>query len=375
MSLRTRLLALAAVTVGLGCPVVAHAAVPPIARPNPALTGLHLDYVAPIPGPAGTAAILAPLQHAVIAQAVADQQYLAYRSKDDLGGFNPAPTGQHAAFSGGHNLVGQAVGTSQIPQLAQAANGTVNSFAAVGAPTTPPDQGQQPVPGLGVPPAITPPSNNNVVPPPNQGFGGTPPPNPPPTTTTTPEPTTTTTTTTPTTTRPTPTTPTTTTPTVPTTTTVTTTTTPEPSPPPPVTTTASPPPPFAGASCGTAGLTITSDHTTCRIHAVNMAPGGAASEVMTIRNDSGAPFTLALKAEGTVNALWNALDLGVWESGTTPPTPLPALIWWTNQFNTLATLQPGETVAYEIELFLPATAGNALQGAAATIDLVWRAQG
>jgi hypothetical protein len=276
-------------------------------------------------------------------------------------------------FSGGHNLVGALVGTSQIPQLAQAANGTIQSFAATGQPSTPPDQGQQPVPGLGVPPPVTPPSNNNAVPPPNQGFGGTPTPNPAPTTT---EPTTTapppTTRTTPTT--PTPTTPTTTTPTV---TTPTTTTAPAQPPQAPPPTPSQPPvaPPSTGASCGTSGLTITSDHSTCRIVATNMAPGGSASEVMTIRNDTDAPFTLALRAAGSQNLLWQHLRLGVWESGTAAPVPLPPLLFWTGQANELGTLAPGESVRYEIELFLPPTAGNADQALAASIDLVWSAQG
>jgi hypothetical protein len=106
-----------------------------------------------------------------------------------------------------------------------------------------------------------------------------------------------------------------------------------------------------------------------------MAPGGAASEVMTITNETAAPFTLALRADGTINALWHALQLGVWQAGTAAPTPLPALLWWTNQSNPLATLQPGESMRYEIELYLPATATNALQGMAASIDLIWSAQG
>jgi hypothetical protein len=373
MSGRARLstLAAAAVSVGLGLAAPAEAA-PDIARPNPALSAVHPDYVAPIPGVGGTPATLAPLNPAVIAVAVADQKYLAERTNHDLGGFSSAPAGQ-PVFSGGHNLVGALVGTSQIPQLAQAANGTIQSFAATGQPSTPPDQGQQPVPGLGVPPPVTPPSNNNAVPPPNQGFGGTPSPNPAPTTT---EPTTTapppTTRTTPTT--PTPTTPTTTTPTV---TTPTTTTAPAQPPQAPPPTPSQPPvaPPSTGASCGTSGLTITSDHSTCRIVATNMAPGGSASEVMTIRNDTDAPFTLALRAAGSQNLLWQHLRLGVWESGTAAPVPLPPLLFWTGQANELGTLAPGESVRYEIELFLPPTAGNADQALAASIDLVWSAQG
>jgi hypothetical protein len=352
-------------------PQIASARPAAIAHPNPAFVSPLLDYVGPIRGAGGQPATLTPLDPAVIVEAVADRQYLAFKTVGDLGGFAPAPTGQFALSSGGRNLVGGTAGGSEIPQFAQAADGKVNSFAAVGPGTfTPPDQGNQPVPGLGTPPPVIPPSNNNRVPPPNQGFGGTP--SVPPTTTTT-EPV-------PTTPPPTRTTPT--TPTVPvlpppTTTTVTTTPTPTPTPAP---TAPSPPttsvtPPFVGASCGTTGLTITSDHTTCRIYAVNMAPGGSASEVMTLRNDTDAPFTLSLQAAGTVNALWNALQLGVWVANTAAPGTLPALLWWTTQSNQLATLEPGESIRYQIELYLPPTAGNHLEGLAASIDLIWRAQG
>ena len=343
----------------------AHAAAPPVARPNPALVEIRLDYVSPLRGVSGAPAALAALYHAVIAQAVADQRYLAYQSTEDLGGFLPAPVGRFAVSSGGHNVVGAALGVSQIPQLAQAAGGQVNSFAALGgASFTPPETGTQPVPGLGVPPQVTPPSNSNAVPPPNQGFGGLPPQLPPTTTT---EPATTT--------APAPPPPTTTAPT--TTTTPTTTTAPTTTNAAPAGTTPSPPAPPGptNASCGVTGMTITSDHATCRLYAVNMAPGGSVFEVLTVRNDSGQPFSLALRAAGSVSSFWNDLELGVWEVGTAPPTPFPALVWWTSQYNTLDTLQPGQTIRYRVELFLPPSVGNADQGLSASIDFSWRAQG
>jgi hypothetical protein len=106
-----------------------------------------------------------------------------------------------------------------------------------------------------------------------------------------------------------------------------------------------------------------------------MAPGDSALERMTIRNDSDAPFTLSLRASGTTNRLWNDLQMGVWEAGTPAPSPLPALLWWTAQYNELTTLQPGETVVYQIELALPTSVGNEDQGYAATIDFNWHAQG
>lgn len=337
----------------------AGAVAAPIARPNPALVEIRVDYVNGLTGPTGKPVFLAPLRLAVIDQAVADQQWLAYQTSSDLGGFEPAPVGQTARSSGGRTIVGRSHRT-EIPPLSTSAGGGVISFAPLlGRFPGPPESGTQPVPGLGVPPAVTPPSNSNTVPPANGGFGGRKPPPPPPTTTTT-APTTTT--------KPPP-------PPPPTTTTT----------PPPTTTTAPPPtttappttttPPTAGASCGTVGLTITSDHATCQLYAINMAPGGSVSEVLTVRNDSGAPFTLSLRAAGTTNQLWNDLQLGVWEANTAAPIPFPALLWWTTQDNTLTTLQAGESIRYELELYLPPAASNADQGKVAVIDLIWKAQG
>jgi len=345
---------------GAAAAVAAGTVAPRIARPNPALVELQLDYVNGLAALHGAPGVLGPLDPRVIGQAVADQQFLAYQTREDLGGFVPAPIGRLAVLGGGRNLVGREHKESEIPQLSQAAGGSVNSFAGLGVLRRPPESGTQPVPGLGVPPPVTPPSNANTVPPSNGGFGGqkpTPPTTTTPTTTTTPKPPPTTTTT-----PTTPTTPTTTTPTTPTTTTTT---------PPPTT----PTPPPGGASCGTAGLTITSDHSTCLLYAVNMAPGGSVSEVMTITNDSGAPFTLSLRAAGTPNRLWNDLELGVWEQGTAAPVPFPALLWWTTQDNTLTTLGAGQSVRYVLELYLPPTASNADQGLVASIDLIWKAQG
>jgi hypothetical protein len=106
-----------------------------------------------------------------------------------------------------------------------------------------------------------------------------------------------------------------------------------------------------------------------------MAPGGSVSEVMTVRNDSGAPFVLSLRAAGTPNQLWNDLQLGVWQTNTAAPSVFPALLWWTTQDNTLATLQAGESIGFELELYLPPTATNADQGLVASVDLIWKAQG
>lgn len=341
-------------------PVAAPAAPAPlVARPDPVLVSVHLDYVGPLRGPSGTPVALPALDPAVAAQAVADERYLHYRAPGDLGGFLLAPVGVSAMSSGGRDVVGAAARVSQIPQYAQAAEGVVRSFAFLGsAPGRAPQNGRTSVPGIGLPPRLPPPSNSNAVPPPNQGFGGRPVNQPseggkqpsggkrpskskhpssggkhPPATTPTPTP------------------------------------------------VVIPSPASAGggeeaggASCGTVGLAITSDHSTCRIYAVNMAPGQSASEVMTVRDEAGVPVTLSLRASGEESRFWSDLRMGVWQAGTAAPDPLPALEWWTTQDNQLATLQPGQSVRYEIELYLPTSAGNEDQGQTALIDLTWRAQ-
>jgi hypothetical protein len=398
-----------ALAAGVAAAVTAHAAhaAPHLFRPNPVLSTPTPDYVASIAAPGGGPAVLAPLSPAVTAQAVADQQLLHFIRTDDLGGFNPAPVGDSALAGGGRTVVGAAAGKPQIPHYAQAVGGKIQSFAATGlGPVTPsPDNGTQPVPGLGVPSVTPPPTGTNTVPPPNQGFGGQPagvgggPVGGETTTgaatttgasattgqaTTAPTTTTRATTTRPgtTTTRTTTTTPTTTAPPPPTTTTTpTTTTAPTTTSVPPTTTSGgggspgSGGTPPSGPSCGTAGLTITSDLASCRIVALNMAPGGAATEHMTIRNDSGGTIDLSLQALGTQNLLWSSLRLGVWEQGAAAPDPLPPLLWWTGQLNRLTTLAAGASVTYVIQLYLPPSAGNAVQDKTAVIDLRWHAQG
>ena len=100
-------------------------AAPPIARPNPAVVNFQVDYVSELHAADGSVASLPGLDPSVIAQAVADQQFLAYLRRDDLGGFVPAPLGQRAASSGGRNVVGAGAGRSELPQLEEAASGTV----------------------------------------------------------------------------------------------------------------------------------------------------------------------------------------------------------------------------------------------------------
>ncbi len=338
--MRTALVLIAAAVV-LGVRAPAGHAAPPISWPNPVFTSFRLDYLSPLPG--GPAA----LRLAVAGAAGIDYDRLRYLSPDDLGGFVLAPVGGSALVGLARTLVG-----------------------AASAPTA--DNGRRPLPGIGVPPQVAPPPNVDAIPPANQGFAGRPRRRTPPTKraeglppAVTTGPTTTAPTTTPTTT--------TTTPTTTTTATITTTTT-------AITTMGAPPPappsPGGGGShdCGTIGLAIASDQERCGIYAVNMAPGDAASELLTITNTSGAAVTLSLRAFGDQNHLWQDLRLGIWEHGSAPPTPLPPLQEWTTQFNDLTTLAAGESVAYVVELYLPTTAGNDDQHLEARIDLAWREQ-
>jgi hypothetical protein len=368
----------------LALPALAHAA-PKIARPDPVTYPLKLDYEDPLTGPDGKATLLAPLGQGVIMAATRDEAYLAFERQDDLGGFVPAPIGRLTLTTGGHDVLSPGTHKPQIPLFQQAAGGKVQSFTFTGnpsGPTPPPDNGNGPIP----PPPPPTPGNNNV-PPANQGFGGLPGGNqgrqghgatttttttagsggtttttkrhPPPTTTTT-SPTTTTTTTT-----------------------GTTTTTPT------TTTTGGggggggggcSGGTCASGSCGVPGIEVDSTAPGCVITLANASPGDSVTEVMTITNTTGASYTLAFRATGAQTShLWqngpDGLLMGVWDVSGPPPASFPTLFSWTTQFWTLTTLNAGQSIQYQIELFLPGTAGNADQGKSAVIGFQWRAQG
>ncbi len=360
-----RLAVLATVLGALAAPALAHAAAP-VARPNPALVGIRLDYVNALPAP-GT---LQPLGQSVIVAAMDDEAFLRFRQPDDLGGFMPAPIGKLALSSGGRDIHPHAF-VSEIPLFAHTARGEVSSFlAGNGEATTAPDNGTLPVPGLGVPTPPPPPTASNTVPPPNQGFGGAPGGDGGGTTSTTTTttrakpPTTTTTTTT-----------TAAAATTTTTSTISTTTT--------LAATAGGgggggPSGGSGGSgeCGTPGLQVVSNPPGCVVSMATGAPGSSVSEVMTITNTSSSVYTVSLKAEGANdNHLWNDLEMGVYPEFTPPPSPLPPLAYWIAQFNDLTTLNPGQTIAYVIVLYLPTTAGNQDMGKSAAITFHWRALG
>ena len=59
-------------------------------------------------------------------------------------------------------------------------------------------------------------------------------------------------------------------------------------------------------------------------------------------------------------------------SGGAPTPPLPTVTSWFGT-NVLTTLNPGQTVHYVVELYLPTTAGNADQGKSASIAFTWSA--
>ena len=366
-----RIVLVATVAAALAAPGLARAMAPAIARPDPATYPLKLDYETTLPGTNGRPATLAALEHAVIGAAVADKAFLVFERGDDLGGFVPARLGASALFGGGRDLLVLARQKAQIPLFTQEAGGEITSFTYTSTNLFPrgttPDNGRQPVLPIGPPPSVLSPAKN-TVPPANQGFGGktgrgggtTTLPKPPATTTTLS--TTTTTLTTPTT-------------TAPGTTTISTTSN-----------------GGAGAAgggagggcaggtcaagaCGVAGIQIDSSPPGCVLSIATASPGDSASEIMTITNTTGSPYNLMLKVEGAHNNhIWQDLQMAAWILPGPAPAILPQLTSWISGFNTLTTLNPGQSVQVELELYLPTTAGNADQGNAAVITFHWRAQ-
>jgi len=369
--MRRRAVLLGAVLAALAAPGLAHATAPTIARPNPVTYPVRLDYVDPLAGAGGQTADMAPLDLGVIAAAVSDTVHLHYLRADDLGGFVPAAVGALALRAGGRDVVSHGIRPSEIPLFSSAAGGEILSFTFAGAApggVTPPDNGNNS--GTTPPP---PPTPGNVPPPANQGFGGRPSGgggSGSHTTTTTPRghhgggvggvtvPTTTATTTT-----------------LPTTTTAGTTSggggggsgggT------------------GAGCSggscsagaCGAPGLQVDSNIAGCTITIAAASPGDSATETFTIQNTSGSPYTLSFMASGANdNHLWQDLEMDVYDpSGGAPTPPLPPLTSWLGSAHALTTLNPGQTVQYVVELYLPTTAGNADQGESAVIDFTWTA--
>ena len=371
-----RLAALAVALGSLAAPALAHAAAPPIARPDPVTYPVKLDYASPsLP--------MQPLEQAVILASTTDLSSLVYEKIGDLGGFVPARVGAHALIGGGHDVLRTGAHKTQIPLFARLAGGAVSSFTFAtppSGPTPPPDNGN----GPGVTPPV-PPTPGNVVPPANQGFGGaggggggsssggggggvttttrggggTPtttkrPPPPPPTTSTTttgPPPTTTTTATT--------------------------------------TTTSGGGGGGGGGSsvctggsctsgaCGVPGIDVSSAPPGCTITLTNAVPGDSAQETMTITNTTGAPYLLSVQAAGSnSNHIWQDLQMEVYDaSGSAPPLPWPLLTAWLGSFHALTTLNPGQSIQYVVVLYLPTTAGNADQGKIADISFNWQAQG
>ena len=333
-----RLATLVTVAGALAVPAIAHAA-PPIARPNPALVGIRLDYVSALPPPS----TFAPLGPSVAVPANDDKDFLRFRYVDDLGGFMPARVGTALITGGGRNVHWYVGGRRSLP-------------------TTAPDNGRQPVPRIGVPVPPPPPTPADTPPPANQGFGGRPGGGGGTITTVT------------TTTHRTPPTTTTTTTSASTTTTAASTTTATPSGG-AITTSSGGGGPGTG-TCGIAGIQIDSSPPGCVISIGNAGPGDSVSEVMTITNTSGTTYTLALRAEdANHDHLWSDLQMGVYPQFTPPPSPLPPLSYWTAQFNDLTILAPGQTVTYVVVLYLPTTAGNADQGLSAVIGFHWQATG
>ena len=67
--------------------------------------------------------------------------------------------------------------------------------------------------------------------------------------------------------------------------------------------------------------------------------------------------------------------MGVWDATGTPPVTLPPLTSWLVRLQRPHDAEPGQTVQYDVELYLPTTAGNADQGKTVSITFHWHAQG
>lgn len=300
---------------------------PVLRRPNPLFVSIGLDYVSPIPAPGGGYALLDPERKGVIKASVVDLKFLEYERRDDLGGFIAAPIGwlatgncyppQKDVVCPGRPLTGS-LGRTGVPFYKNQAHSKVVSYTylhGIGRPRSCVACGAVTFPG-GFP-------STAPVFPANGGFGGQPkPPHHKPTKPTKPS---------------------------------------------------HPVKKGSAGDCGTAGISIVSNLPKCRIYVVNQEPGDGTFERMTITNTTNVKYVLSLEATGTPNRLWQDLEMGIWERGNPAPTPLPPLHFWTDQYNQLITLDPGQVVHYVIELYLPLTAGNADQHLAAVLDFNWRA--
>lgn len=124
------------------------------------------------------------------------------------------------------------------------------------------------------------------------------------------------------------------------------------------------------------GIQVDSVPAGCVIAIANAAPGDSVSGIWTITNTTGAPYQLSVKATtSSSNHLKQDLRMGIWDITGPPPGTLPLLTDWLPAFNALTTLNPGQSVQLEVQLFLPTTAGNADQGNSVVIALLWQAQG
>jgi len=325
-----------ATLVGIAAASAAAGGSPPPApgRPDPLLTNLSLDYAKPLPAAGGGTATLSPLEPAAVDAAVRDSDFLRYRSQDDWGGFETPPLGGLALTAGGLVLSGSRQ-RSALELFAALAGGNVDSYVRVlGGPPPLPQPKPKPRPTPSTSPRTPQPPlpSPSPVPCANSGFGGT----------------------------------------------------------------------ACGTShvqpskakqhhvrkhrhkrkrkhlrvrgrCGKRGISIASDLPHCRITVLNGAPGYGTLEHLRIKNTTKRRFRLSFKAKGTQTPLWGFLELGVWRTGKVSPTPLPPLGFWTHRFTRLVTVKPGRTVRYTIELYLPASAGNAAQHQSASITFVWRA--
>lgn len=110
----------------------------------------------------------------------------------------------------------------------------------------------------------------------------------------------------------------------------------------------------------------------------NMAPGDSVSRIVQVRNVGTLPFTtytLSTSASGPISALWSDATHGLQMRLRRGTTVLYDGRIAVTGLDLGMSVGPGGVDTLEITVYLPATAGNHLQGLSQTIDFTWTATG
>lgn len=112
------------------------------------------------------------------------------------------------------------------------------------------------------------------------------------------------------------------------------------------------------------------------INASNLEPGSTITSDVTIGNAGTLPFVLSLTTSSSShNLLALLLRLTVTKLAANPAND--RVIYsggLTGSIANIETMQPGDTTPFAVTMSLPVTAGNAVQGKLASVDLTWTGQ-